>query len=127
MKSGTGRGTDWLALAGTALAILACYGTLAVVAVLSLMGVALAVDEGLWAGAIVLFALLALVGIVLGWRIHRHAPPLLLGILGAGLILWTMAVTYNRAIEIAGFGFLVVAAWLDWRAKRRRPSAPGAG
>lgn len=124
LKTGSGRGTDWLAPAGTALAILACYGTLAVVGALSLMGVALAVDEGLWAGAIVLFALLALAGLILGWRVHRSMPPVLLGVLGTALILWTMGASYSRSIEIAGFVFLIAAAWLDWQAKRaRRPIA----
>lgn len=127
MKSGTGGRADWLAPVGTIMAILACYGTLAIIGILSLMGVALAIDEGLWAGAIVIFALLALAGIVLGWRSHRSAPPLLLGVLGAGMVIWTMTIGYSRPLEIAGLACLAAAALLDWRAKRSHRTAPGVG
>lgn len=113
--------TDWLAPWGTALAVIACYGTLAVVGALSLAGITVAVHEGLWAGVIALFSMLALAGIFLGWRGHRKIAPLLLGVLGAGMILWTMGLAYSRVVEIAGFIILVVAAALDWRAKRHRP------
>ncbi len=108
----------WLAPACTILAVLACYGTLATVAVLSLMGITLAINEGIWAGAIVVFALLALTGLVLSWRHHRALSPLLLGVAGAGMIVFTMTVSYNQPIEIAGFVLLVLAAFLDWRAKQ---------
>ncbi len=113
---------DWLAPCGTALALIACYGTLAVVGVLSLAGITVAVHEGLWAGVIALFSILALAGIFIGWRGHRKMAPLLLGVLGAGMILWTMGLAYSRVVEIAGFIILVVAAVLDWRAKRHRRS-----
>lgn len=109
---------SWLAPVGTVMAVLACYGTLAAVAMLSAMGITLALNEGIWAGAIVVFALLALAGLVLSWRHHRALPPLLLGIVGAGLIVFTMTVSYSQPIEIAGFVLLVLAAFLDWRAKR---------
>ena len=48
------------------LSLLACYGTLAAVAVLSALGV----NPGVWAGAIVLFGALATV--IVGLGVHRH-------------------------------------------------------
>jgi len=120
----TERGAGLLAPAGTILSILACYGTLAVVGALSLMGISLAVNEGLWAGAIVLFALVAFAGLFLGWRVHRTLSPVLLGALGTGMILWTMTGAYSRPVEIAGFFCLAVAAWLDWRARHRHGTSP---
>ena len=69
----------WLARGGVILSLLACYGTLAVVGALSALGVTLAVNVHVWAGAIVLFALVALGGIALGFRRHRA-----LGTLAAG-------------------------------------------
>jgi hypothetical protein len=124
MNADTERSAGWLVAVGTLLAILACYGTLAVIGALSLMGIALAVDEQLWAGAIIVFTLIALIGFVAGWRRHRSTTPVVLGLFGAGLILWTMLIAYNRPLEIAGFACLVVAAWLDWRARRdRRPTS----
>lgn len=118
MTAGNERNFSWLAPAGAAFAVLTCYGTLAVVGLLSLLGDALAIDDGIWAGAIILFALLALAGIVLGWRLHRSAPPLLPGLPGMALILWTMLAAYHRPLEIAGFVCLVLAAAPDWQARR---------
>lgn len=118
MRPSHTRRLDWLAGLGALLAILACYGTPAVVGALSLLGVSVAVDEGVWAGAITAFALVALAGIVVGWRGHRVAGPLVLGVVGAGLVVWAMGVSYSRAVEIAGFVALVAAAVWDWRAKR---------
>jgi len=122
MKQSATRKIDWLAGFGTILAILACYGTLAVIGALSLMGISLAVNEVVWAGAIVLFALVALAGIVLGWRGHGVAGPLVLGVIGAGLVIYAMGVSYSRIVEIVGFVALVAAAAWDWRAKRAAKS-----
>ena len=51
----------WLAGTGTLLSLLACYGTLGLIAILSLMGVSLAINVQVWAGVIVAFALIAVV------------------------------------------------------------------
>lgn len=119
MKLRTNSG-GMLAPWGTALAIIACYGTLAVVGVLSLLGITIAIHEGVWAGSIVLFSGLALAGIILSWKTHHQNPPLLSGIIGVGMIVWTMGVAYDRLIEIAGFAILIIAVVLDWRARRQR-------
>lgn len=112
--------TRWLASVATVLSIAACYGTLAVVAALGAMGIALAVNDTLWAGAIVMFAMLAVVGIALGLQAHHRPLPLLLGIIGAGAITYTMYVNYDRTIELAGFALLCGAAVWDWRLRRVR-------
>src|SRR3546814_17928524 len=77
----TVRGTGhWLAGAGTLLAILTCYGTLALVALLSVLGVSIAIHEGAWAAAISAFAGLAVFGVALGYRRHGALrPPALAG------------------------------------------------
>ena len=113
---------DWFAGTATVLAILACYGTLGVVGVLSMMGVSVGVHEGTWAVVIAFFAALAVVGIGLGYRRHRVAGPLVLAVIGGVLVLWAMFVDYTRSVEIAGFVALVIAALWDWRVKRSRPS-----
>lgn len=120
MKQELDRKSGLLAPCGTALAIIACYGTLAIVGVLSFVGFTIAIHEGVWAGAIVLFALLALFGILLGWKRHHQSLPLLLGMGGVGLIVWTMGFTYSGLLEIAGFTVLVIAIGLDLRAGRQR-------
>ncbi|MDP6707914.1 MAG: MerC family mercury resistance protein [Alphaproteobacteria bacterium] len=114
-KSG---GPAWLAGAATLLALLACYGTLGVVGALSALGVGLDLHEGAWAAAIGLFALLALGALALGYRRHRAVGPLIVGACGTALVLWAMAVSYDRALEVAGFAGLVAGAIWDWQVKR---------
>ncbi len=108
----------WLAGAGTVLEIAACYGTLATVSVLSLLGVTLVINPGVWAGAISLFAVRALLGVLLSYRQHRVRGPLTIAAVGTVLVLWTMFASYNRIVEIVGFSGLITAAIWDWRLKK---------
>ena len=117
----------WLAGASALLSIAVCYGTLGLIAVLSLMGVTLAVNDHIWAGAIVAFALLAVFGVALGAMKHRKVSPAFLALAGAGLVIWAMYGAEGIAdllelpsfvVELAGFSALVAAALWDWRLKR---------
>ncbi|MCI0431250.1 MAG: MerC domain-containing protein [Rhodospirillales bacterium] len=107
----------------TLLSMVACYGTLAVVASLSALGVAVTVNETLWAGAIVAFALLAVLGLLLGYRRHRRIWPILIGGLGVLGIGYAMYVQYERWIEVSGFVLLGIGVLWDWRLRRVPPSA----
>lgn len=118
--------SSWLACGGTLLSVLACYGTLAVVAVLSLMGISLAINVHVWAAAIVLFAVVALLGIALTYRSHHHPGPLCVAIPGTLFIVLAMYGSNlldsrlgvsPRAVELLGFAALAVAAIWDWRLK----------
>ncbi len=117
----------WLAGAGTLLSLLACYGTLGLIAILSLMGISLAINEQVWAGVIVTFALVAVAGVAVGYRRHRNQAPAVIALAGALLIIWAMYGSENirawfgflsRGIELAGFAGLIAAAAWDWRLKR---------
>ncbi len=123
----TNEKSGWLACGGALLSILACYGTLALVAVLALMGVSLAVNVHVWAAAIVFFALVALLGIALSWRSHHHAGPLCVAILGTVFVVVAMYGSSfldtrlgisSRAVEALGFAALLIAVIWDWRLKR---------
>ena len=111
-------GWNWLPIVATACSIIACYGTLVVVALLSLMGLGIAINEGAWAGAISAFAVLAALGTAYGYRRHGRVGPIGLAVVGAALVLWAMYGEYNRAVEVTGFAALVVATFWDWRAKK---------
>jgi arsenite methyltransferase len=116
-------------LAGTAalvLSVIACYGTLVAVAALSALGVTLAVNTGIWAGAIVLFALLATAIIALGIRKHGSAAPLLPALAGTALLGYVMFGRFDRLLELAGFALLATAVFWDFRL-RSRASAKRAG
>ena len=103
---------------GTILSIVACYGTLATVGLLSLLGVTLVINSTVWASTISLFALLAVVGVLVSYRRHHMVAPPVIAIIGAALIIWAMFVSFNRVIELTGFAGLLVAAIWDWRAKK---------
>ncbi len=109
----------WFPGIATVLAIVTCYGTLLVVGTLSLLGVTLVVNQDAWAGAISVFAVLAVVGVALGYRRHHVIGPLVIAAIGAVIILWVMFGVYSRALEVAGFAGLVIAAIWDWRMQRR--------
>ena len=100
------------------MALLACYGTLALVGLMSALGVGLAVDEGVWAGAILLFAWLVCVVIALGPRKHGSFGPLVIGLAGSGLLTYTMLLDYRLAIELAGFALLAFATGYDYHQRR---------
>lgn len=59
MESGSGRKNLAVAPVATALSLIACYGTIAAIALLGALGVTIALNEAAWAGAIVVFAGLA--------------------------------------------------------------------
>jgi hypothetical protein len=116
----------WLPALGTALSIVACYGTLGVVTVLSLLGITLAPNVHVWAGAIVAFALLAVAGPGASYQRHRSLGPLALGIAGALVVIISLYASRSIAslgiprdvVEILGFIGLIGAATWDWRLKR---------
>lgn len=103
---------------GFVLALFSCYGTLAVVALMSAMGVTMAVNEGVWAGAIVAASALTTAIIGLGMRKHRSAIPLMIAILGTALITYTMFFEYALVVEIIGFTLLGAATLYDFNLRR---------
>lgn len=107
-----------LAGIGTILSLITCYGTLALVSILGALGFVFAINNTIWAGAIVAFAIIAVIGLAFGLSRHHRIFPFIIGILGTELIIYTMLVDYSRVIELSGFALLVMAAFLDWRIKR---------
>ena len=114
----------WLARGATGLSLVACYGTLALVALLSALGVTLAINPHVWAAAIVIFAVVAVLGVGLGARRHGVWWPLILAAFGTALVAGVMYLPDRiegaagipaLAVEIAGFAALIVAALWDWR------------
>ena len=102
---------------GALLSLIVCYGTLGVIGVLGALGIALAINDSLWAGAIVAFATVAAIGLGLGFLRHRKVWPLIIGAAGAAIIAYVMYVQYDRVIEFSGFILLSLAAFWDWRLK----------
>lgn len=109
---------DWFAAMATAFSLIACYRTLAAIALLGALGVMIALNEVIWAGAIVIFAALALVTLLLRWRRHPQTSPIVLASIGFLLIAFTMVISYERINVLAGFVFLCAGTFVDWRIGR---------
>jgi hypothetical protein len=109
----------------TVSSIVACYGTLVFVSILSFFGITVNIHEGTWAGVITLLAWLAFAGVAMNFRRHRALGPLVVAAAGAVLITWVMFISFNRFLEIVGFAGLITAALWERRLKRcmRKQSA----
>ncbi|HEX9686514.1 MAG TPA: methyltransferase domain-containing protein [Burkholderiales bacterium] len=113
-------------LAGTAalvLSFLACYGTLAVTALLSLAGVTLAINPALWAGTIVVFGALSAAAVAAGVRLHRGyaAPGFAVG--GAAALTYVQFVDYSARFELVAFVLLAAGVALDILGRRKSEAA----
>ena len=112
-------GGRWFAVVSLVAALLACYGTLALVGFLSVLGISMAINAAAWAGVIVVLAGLTALGVALGIRRHRQPAPFAVALLGFALIAWAMLGHYDRTLEIVGFALLAAATAWDWRVRRR--------
>lgn len=119
--------TSWLAGASALISVVACYGTLALIALLSTMGITLTLNERVWAGVIVAFAVLAVLLVTMGFKHHQSHNPARLAIVAAALIIWAvydspgirdMLGIPPMVVELAGFAGLLGAAYWDWKLKQ---------
>jgi arsenite methyltransferase len=106
------------------LAACACYGTLAALALLSLLGVTLAVNEAAVSGVVALLAVLAAAVVGLGMRRHRSAMAVMPAVVGAALIAYALLISHDRVLELAGFVLLAAAVAWDWRLRKHAGVAP---
>lgn len=109
---------DLFAVLATSLSLFACYGTLAAIALLGALGVAISLNEVVWAAAIVVFAGLAFIFLLIRWYEHRRFASVLLAGFGFLLIVFAMLVSYERFIELGGFAFLCAGTLVDRRVGR---------
>jgi len=109
---------SWLGSATSLIAVVACYGTLAAVALLSLVGVSVDIDESFMVKLITALLVLALLGMGNSFRLHRHAGPLLLSIAAAAVLFQVFYGKYSKPLELTGFAVLVIASVWDFRVKK---------
>lgn len=109
-------GLAWLgrySVVAVVASLVACYGTLAFVALLSALGIVLSVPEGAWATVVVAFAWIGVLAMGVNLRRHGNFAPFVLADVGALLVSWVMLVDFDRLMEAAGFALLVAAAIWD--------------
>lgn len=109
----------WLGPVMGLLAVAACYGTLATVALLSIVGISVRIDEGLMTRLVSGMLVLVLFGMGYSYRLHRNRLPLLTALVASTLLLWAFFVSASKHLELAGFVVLGAASILDFRAKKR--------
>jgi arsenite methyltransferase len=102
----------WGAIAAAA-SVAACYGTIALLGMLSLFGLTISLDEGAWALAITATAALAAIATAFNLRRHGRPWPLLMAAIGAAVIGYVMFAAYHPVIEALGFVALLGAVGLD--------------
>lgn len=86
-------------------------------ALLSVVGVTVHLDEVLMTRIITGVLVVALLGLGYSFRTHRNVGPLLVGLASAALLLWVFYGPYSRPLEALGFLGLVVASVWDFRTK----------
>lgn len=107
-----------------ALSVLACYGTLAAVALLSLAGLAVEIPAAAWAGAIVAFAVLAVLAVAGGLRRHGRRAPLAAAVPGLAGLVYVQFGSYSLGLELVAFALLALGVALDVVARRRLEARP---
>jgi arsenite methyltransferase len=103
----------------TIAAVAACYGVLAFVVAIGLLGLSIPLNARLWAGIIVALALLAASGLGLNFRVHRSWGPTIVGAAGVLAVLYALLGAYDWRIEASGFIALLGAALWDRHLFRR--------
>lgn len=111
------------AVTGT-LALMSCYGVLALTVLLPLLGIRLVLDESLWAGTIVVFTVLTAAAVLPGIAAHGAWIPAVAAVGGAGLVVHALLVDYDPRTELAGFLLLAIAVIRDVYLHRRGRHRP---
>jgi hypothetical protein len=103
----------------TIAAVAACYGVLALVGAIGLLGLPIPMNAQAWAGMIVALAVLAALGIAWNLRVHGEWGPTIIGAAGALAVLYALLGAYDWRIEASGFVALAGAALWDRHLFRR--------
>ncbi|PHQ24384.1 methyltransferase type 11 [Marinobacter guineae] len=105
-------------VAALGLAIISCYGVLAITGLLALAGVRLTLSPDLWALAIAVTTLLAGGMVAAGFLQHRYPVPVLLAAVGVATVQYALFIEYHILTEMLGFALLGAGAVLDLLRRR---------
>jgi rhodanese-related sulfurtransferase len=106
--------------AATLLAIVSCFGMLAIAGVLAAFGLSLTSGVRAWVGTLCLFAVVATIAIAFNCGRRRVVGPIVPAVAGAALILADVYAGASRIAEVIGFALLVLGTLWDWRLRTRR-------
>jgi arsenite methyltransferase len=97
----------------TLAAVTACYGVLALVGAIGLLGLSIPLNAEVWTGMIVVLAVLVPFAIAWNMRAHGSWGPTVLGGAGALVVLYALLGAYDWRIEASGFLVMAGAALWD--------------
>lgn len=106
------------AIVGAVLAFLACNAGFILIAIFAAIGINLGINPHIQAAIISLFTSLTLGMVFLVWHKTKKSEPLLLGALGAVIIVGSMYIHFNKIVESIGLLILFTAAIWSWRISR---------
>ena len=101
------------------LAFLACNCTFILIAMLSAIGISIAINPHLQAAAISLFAVITLLLVFIDVKKHQNLGPLILAAVASATLIGTMYIYFNKVVESIGLLELLIAAIWSWRLSRR--------
>lgn len=105
-------------MAALGLALISCYGALAITGLLTLAGVRMTLSPDLWAMAIAVTTLLAGSLVAAGFFQHRYPVPALLAVAGVITVQYALFIEYHILTEMLGFALLGAGAVLDLLRRR---------
>ena len=107
------RHLDKIGVGGSLFAVLlCCLGFPALVAILSAIGLGFLINDDILWPLMIVFLLLAILGLVLGMRHHGSPWALIVGILSALTLYVFIYVSFNQVIAGLGIAGLVIASLL---------------
>jgi|ERR1051326_595860 mercuric ion transport protein len=116
---------DKLGVVGSFVAALCCLGVPAVVSIVASIGLRFLINDALLLPLMVFFLLVTLIGLYLGYRVHRRTWPLILGIVSSFVALFFVFGHTVRVMAYLAMATLALATVLNVIARQK--SAPPQG
>ncbi len=107
------RHLDKIGVGGSVFAALCCLGFPALVAILSAIGLGFLINDDILRPLMIVFLLVAILGLALGMRHHGSPWALIVGILSAVTLYVFINVSFNEVIAGLGIAGLVIASLLN--------------
>jgi mercuric ion transport protein len=107
------RHLDKIGVGGSLFAALCCLGFPALVSILSAIGLGFLINDDILRPLLIVFSLIAILGLALGLRHHGRPWALIVGILSAVTTYVFIYVSFNEVIAWLGIAGLVIASLLN--------------